>query len=171
MTLAPPTLEQIKSGRTQTGCDINVVVLAREIIALREQVRADSVEIREWLVRLEGALESAPARGEANSAGDATDQPNVGGSSLGWRSNYSEQVADARRERDEVIRQYRDQVARDREQRDALQQQLAESRAALAKYGRHGYGCAFQQSDANPCTCGLADALAATTPTAGGPDA
>ena len=49
---------------------------------------------------------------------------------------------------------------------DALQQQLAESRAALAEYGRHKHDCRVVGAlPSSLCTCGFSDVLAASSPT------
>ena len=99
MTHAPPTLEQI-AERKCFCCD-TYHVLAREIIALREW-RDSMRRVLNELQGAVGALESAPARGEA---------PRM--------VNIYERYVEIRAER------------------DTLQQQLADARAALAEIARN----------------------------------
>lgn len=89
------------------------------------------------------------------------------------RTKLEAELADARRERDEVTREYRDQVARDRERYDVLARQLAEL-AAVQPWVQHHAACAYGvygmqvqsipgEAHARRCTCGLSAALASTS--------
>lgn len=148
------TLDEIAYGVDWNG---DVAVLARAIIEVRNLVIGLGIDTTEETERLDAhvsALEEAkrdPLTHNLCAIGMACDRAERG------QGDPLREIGFIRGVIPEVAKRFE-------AERDALQQQLADCRAAMAKYGRHIECNSGQTMHPVPhCTCGFADALATTS--------